>query len=577
MATASQPTVSVSSARSGDTITVYTNRTSTSVVHSLAFQVGNHTQTIVSDITDSYDWVIPDIAPMIQNKTEAEMTIICSSKEGGRVIGRKSVVISVKVPTASAFSVDADTKDIGSDLTVTISKASPVYRHRIELVFAGKVHQMANGIDNSTSFNLPYDLAKDIVGETERVAKVVCSSYNGTALVGSVVRDITLVVPNNEITRPQFDEEGFVLTPYGSLPTSLSGVFVSGKAGISATFTATSEYDVITSYKLHANGATYSGNPALSSNVWKSGNVKVSGTVTDSRGFSRSVEKTIYVAPYSAPKILPKSGSTHIVCCRCAEDGTPSQTGNNLLIECSLSYSKVVVNGIQRNFCSLSYRIGSGAEIPLIAQGATIAEVSKIIPNAFTAEQETSVTISASDYFGYSIHYESKIPTVSVPVHFSIDNKHIGIGRYADDTLPDGSVSVGWDLYFDEGKTIHGLFNDYVTETGIAVISNGQVFYRKYKSGYIECAVDKYIGNVSFTPIGSIYQSTTTLLFSVLWLFQTVYWAGATVKADAWVGGLDVSRGDTTINGSRVSLRLYSATSTTISPTISIRITAKLM
>lgn len=100
-----------------------------------------------------------------------------------------------------------------------------------------------------------------------------------------------------------------------------------GKTGLTAEFTASSEYSNITEYALMIGNQSATGNPATIDLLVSEGEVKVTGKVTDARGFSTSINVTITVMPYRNPKVTPHTGYSTVICERATETGELSANG----------------------------------------------------------------------------------------------------------------------------------------------------------------------------------------------------------------------------------------------------------
>ena len=117
-------------------------------------------------------------------------------------------------------------------------------------------------------------------------------TYNGTATVGTTNCGFKAVVPENATTKPKIT--AMVLSPSGSLSSTFNGLFIQRKTSVVADFTSSSEYSTIASHKMTVEGKSYSGDPATSDILSKTGNVVISGVATDARGFpSVASEQTI--------------------------------------------------------------------------------------------------------------------------------------------------------------------------------------------------------------------------------------------------------------------------------------------
>lgn len=97
------PTLNVTSIDMGGTVIISTPRASTNFTHDLAYSFAGSTyKTIQSNVTTSHNWVVPtDLALSIPNTTNGVLTIQCTTKSGSTVIGTKTVLLTVKVPTSA--------------------------------------------------------------------------------------------------------------------------------------------------------------------------------------------------------------------------------------------------------------------------------------------------------------------------------------------------------------------------------------------------------------------------------------------------------------------------------------------
>ena len=96
----SVPSLSKSSVDMGGTVTIYTNRESTSMTHDLAYSfAGSGYTTIKTGVGSEYTWTVPDLASKIPDSVSGTATIRCITKSGGTTVGTKTVTITLKVPS----------------------------------------------------------------------------------------------------------------------------------------------------------------------------------------------------------------------------------------------------------------------------------------------------------------------------------------------------------------------------------------------------------------------------------------------------------------------------------------------
>lgn len=102
---ASQPSLSTGSASIGNTITINTNRATSSFTHSLWWSCGNSGwKDIAGGVGASHSWAIPnDVANYITSSTSGTVTVLCRTYNGSTQIGSdKSTSLTVSVPDSFA-------------------------------------------------------------------------------------------------------------------------------------------------------------------------------------------------------------------------------------------------------------------------------------------------------------------------------------------------------------------------------------------------------------------------------------------------------------------------------------------
>lgn len=461
----SKPTAAASATMKGK-LTIYTNRTSSAFTHTLAVKFGTYSATIKTGVGASYEWTVPDLASYCNNALSGTATITCTTYNGSTKIGSATVDVTLNVPSATTPKLSKSTFALGEEITITTSGASSNFRHDLSYSFAGgSAVTIGTGIEGSKKYTLPLSLASSIKTATSGKGKITCVTKNGTKTVGTIEIEFTATVPDNNTTKPK---ASMVLTPQG-LPSDFSGLYVQGKTAVKADFTASSPYADISSYSLTVDGKTTKGDPVTSSILWKSGAVDVVGTVTDSRGYSKELKETIEVIPYNVPQIITNN-SNSIVCARCKQDGTLSNSGTYLRIKCGRKYSTVTSDDTQYNFCRLYYRwkyssgssFSSGIDL-IAADDLSTDMVDLIIPDIVTSIKDSyNIEIIAEDTIGGtkdSYTFTTTIPTDEVTFHLDEDGgKGAAFGKYSE--IPNAvEIAKDWDLYV-KGKTL----KDYIIE-----------------------------------------------------------------------------------------------------------------
>ena len=139
-------------------------------------------------------------------------------------------------------------------------------------------------------------------------AKLTVTTYKGSTYVGISERNCQIATTSHN-SRPVI--EGFIYLDSNIKTTAVTGntkLFIQNYSILKVTpLTAKPRNESkITGYTVSCNGVSKSSTTAKELNlgtITKSGDVVVMVTVTDSRGYTTSIKKTITVIPYSSPNL----------------------------------------------------------------------------------------------------------------------------------------------------------------------------------------------------------------------------------------------------------------------------------
>ena len=303
-------------------------------------------------------------------------------------------------------------------------------------------------------------------------------------------KEITLYIPNISATQPTAT---MTLTPVSSLASPFNTLYIKGRSKVDANFTnGSGKYGAsIVSYKITVEGKTY-GSPYTSAYLTSNGSVTVTGTVTDSRGYSRAYKQTITVLSYTEPKILPISGESEVVAARCDSSGNISDSGKYLKIKAKRSYNKVVSSGTQKNFCYIRYRYkaegGSYSSWTTIL--ATTASSDSVTTGALlgTLDVKTSylVQVQAIDTMGETSTANISIPTERIYWHRAGSINSFGFGEYVDEA---NLFSIAGDIRL---KAKGGFVPMEIPEyTDFDTLTKPNFYYSRYTyvPGYVNCPI----------------------------------------------------------------------------------------
>ena len=460
--TATTPTLSATTVTMGETLRIsVSGKGSTNFKHKISYTIGSKSLvTIHSSVASYIDWDVPtSLASETGNKTSATCTITCVTYNGTATVGTTTKNVTLKTPAATTPTIYPSITNLGETITINISKKASAYTHDLtySLTPEGSTTPVASGtidtnIDSVKLWTVPWDLAKKMPSAPSGTLTITCTTKfkNSTTVVGTSSKTVTVNVPDNETSKPKISS--VALTCITGLSSAFAGLYVAGKTKVKVKTTASSTYSTIKSISVSVDGKTYTGSEITSDYLLNPGDNPITVIVTDARGYTSEYPTSITVIEYSAPRIVPVSGQSGIVCKRCTSNGTPFLSGEYLLIKAQRSYSKVI-SGTQKNFCRLKYRYKTSfAESftewkTLLPNGGTDTFSGKVDDVLFSIRNSYVVELQAEDDIEENPTVLSfKISTAFVTLHLGKGGKRVAIGKIAEE---DNLFDVGLDTRFE--------------------------------------------------------------------------------------------------------------------------------
>ena len=357
---------------------------------------------------------------------------------------------------------------LGSACAVKWTPMAAAFRYRLAFSLGDWSHTVEDIAPNTTApytytgYSIPLEVARQLPEAAAGEMTVTLYTCSGDAPVGEASAVFGVTVPDSADTKPTITD--VILEPEDS---PFPGVFLQGSSRVRAAFTGEGRYGAsVASREMTVEGRTWAGE-LVSHPLMGYGHIRVTLTVTDTRGFARSVEQDIYVCPYSKPQVQVQ------VCQRCDETGVAKDGGSHLTIEAARSYSKVMAGGEQRNFCRLRYRWArQGQPLPeawttLLSEGDSDTARTGPLPLNLAADAIYTVQIGVADTVGNTNESTFTLMTEAVFMHQKAGGKGLGLGMYC---TGDDRLDVAWDARF-HGEVMVGdrTLRDYI----LAVISEG--------------------------------------------------------------------------------------------------------
>ena len=318
--------------------------------------------------------------------------------------------------------------------------------------------------DSDTLDNI-YNIITDSNTATLKLVANAYSTVYPYELRGESTKEISLYIPDNESTKPTASLQ---ITPVSSLSAPFDTLYVQRKSGLLAdVINAEGKYGAsIVSKEVVVLGAK-GGAPFAVERLSASGDLEIKGTVTDSRGFKRTVTETVYVIPYSAPRILPAIAEDEVIVARCDAEGVLDDSGKYLKIKAKREYSKLEADGVQNNFCRIRYRYKiEGGEFSawslILASDSASDEVDTgaLLDGGLLLDHSYIVQVQAIDSLAETGSTSVSVPTELVYLHKCGSRRSLGIGKYAEDS---NTVDVAEDLTVKIRGEVEFLFEKWTS------------------------------------------------------------------------------------------------------------------
>ena len=324
------------------------------------------------------------------------------------------------------------------------------------------------------------------------------SSFSGSAQIGSTSSRTATVQTTAANSAPTLD--GFTYEDSNTATKNITEdnrLFIQNHSVVKVTpGTATAKNGAtITNYTASCNGLSVSNSTgaALSvGKITKSGNVMVTLSVTDSRGYTAETSQTVTVIPYTKPKI------SSITLRRTNDIEAEMQ------IKFSGSISAVAVDGTQKNsVVYVRYRYKKTSESSYGSYTSIYSGTTKS-GTSFSYSNLELCNLDANSSYDFHLQIQDKLYSLSsLDLYFTVPQgtplialrkKKVGINT----PEPQAMLDVAGDMRVDGSPLA-----DFVIQQGTSGIWN----YRKWKSGTAECWGQYSFTTAISTAWGVLYES----------------------------------------------------------------------
>lgn len=362
------------------------------------------------------------------------------------------------IPRASTLTLSKKSLNPLESVGATLSVASDGFSHKIKwsLGDSSVTHSLSAGVSKD-AFTVPLSWADEITNAKSGTVSVLLTTYKGSKKIGSKTYSLKLTIPATDEFLPQFN----LITERidNSVPANF-GEYVKNKSQIRLDIENLSlkHGAKASSYTAKVGSSSKTGLPATF-NLTKSGELTVSVTVKDSRGFSVTKSGKINVQNYSSPTVSVNS------IYRCDENGNKTTAGTYLLCDLKINYSSVN----DKNSARVTYKHKKSegdaysGEIPLNDSVSILGDGEFLNNSSYTLAFKVTDSITNENDF-----IEVTVPSADIPFNIRKGGKGAAFGCYAE---RDNELTVAWDLnvlgkvsYENVSADISEVFSEYYSK-----------------------------------------------------------------------------------------------------------------
>lgn len=359
------------------------------------------------------------------------------------VIEQNKTLTLTTIPRATTPTLSATTADMGSQVTITLPRASSSFTHDLAYSFnGGSYTNMVTGVATSYKWTIP-DFSAQIPNGVSGQVTIRCITKSGSTTIGTKTVSLTARLPSNVIP----DVTSITITEAVSGIAEQFGAYVQNKSRLSVVVkSGGSGGSTITNVQTTIMGKKYTGASITSDVLTVSGTVTVSVQVTDSRGRTSPVwTQNVTVLAYSEPRIHDFDAY------RVDETGNADTSGDYLALR--YKYEAPAMDGGNVVTKSIEYKAASSSGFTsLVSSTDKTSEdvLERPTSPTFPTDNSYVLRLTVTDYFGASAFREVEVPTGDVILDINATGKGIAFRKVSERN----GVEMGTDVFDEYGQVI---------------------------------------------------------------------------------------------------------------------------
>ena len=338
--------------------------------------------------------------------------------------------------------------NLGSSYGIAITAGSTSYTHDILLIIGNSTYTLKTGVSGgSQTITIPTEIGVDEMANLKtKTGTIRLITYNGSSNLGYNDYSITVQIDSSASPTISSITLSFSATPN----TSFSGtgkVILNGRTNITLGIASTAKYGAsISTYTISGAGiniSNSSGNFVFSTN--QVGSKVITIVATDSRGYTASTTRTLYITDYSLPSV------NNLVVYRCDSSGNRDDVGGK--------YARITFSGVITSYITDANSSTTYSNTLTVKVNGISVSSGAVFGGSYNVDSAYDLTIVSSDSVGNSSTMTITLPSSSYLLHFRRKQNSVGIGCAGDDlsgSSDNGRLTVGWNTKFNSNVSFNG-------------------------------------------------------------------------------------------------------------------------
>lgn len=414
----------------------------------------------------------------------AGIAVTLSGTYYGSVSASGSGVFNTIARASSISSVTASVAVNGTNACTVYINRKASFTHTVKFSI-GSYSYTASSVGTSTSYAIPLTWLNAIPNATTGTVTVTVTTYSGSTQIGSAVSTTFKITAPDSVV-PSISDLA-ISEAVSGLSDKFKG-YVQNKSKLAVKITSSGVYgSTIKSYKTTIQGLNYTAASFTSEILTISGSVTVATTVTDSRGRTASLSKTITVIAYTPPSISMFSVFR--------ANGLGSADYEGTMVNARIKMNIAPVNNLNTKTYKIEYKLKTNTTWQQAVTGSVYSYDNTMLLNVnLSPDYSYDLRLTLTDYFE-SVTASGTIPTAYTLIDFNSSGKGLAFGKVSEKA---NAMEINMDVYDRYGT----------------MFRNGLTYYLSNGAIDADTTTEELVLTTTNTPLSGVFFYVRTMFYS---------------------------------------------------------------